>query len=257
MLDYLNLYLRDSNRAADPEKRLFYYTMGEEAWKVTSTWPPAGATPETWFMGSLGQLTRELPDSDSGRDAYAVDFEATTGKANRWWAQDGVTKEHYGDRAKADERLLTYTSEPLTEDMEVTGHPIVTLYTTSSETDGAFLVYLEDVDESGKVTYLTEGHLRAIHRHITDRQPPFRLFVPHHSFLRADATPIVPGEVAELRFGLLPVSARVRKGHRLRVAIGGHDKDTFARIPGDAFPTITVERNRVHASRIELPVVRA
>ncbi|HKV35651.1 MAG TPA: CocE/NonD family hydrolase C-terminal non-catalytic domain-containing protein [Pyrinomonadaceae bacterium] len=34
-------------------------------------------------------------------------------------------------------------------------------------------------------------------------------------------------EVAKLRFHPQPISVLVKKGHRLRVAIVGHDKDTF------------------------------
>jgi putative CocE/NonD family hydrolase len=80
----------------------------------------------------------------------------------------------YGDRAEADRRLLTYTSAPLTDDVEITGHPVVTLYVASTATDGAFYVYLEDVDENGRVTYVTEGQLRALHRRLTDRDPRSR-----------------------------------------------------------------------------------
>ena len=132
---------------------------------------------------------------------------------------------------------------------------MVTLYVASTAADGAFYIYLEDVDENGRVTYVTEGQLRALHRRLTDRRPPLALFVPHHSFLRDDGMPLVPGEVAELRFGLLPTSCRVRRGHRLRVAIAGHDKDTFARIPGGV-PTVAVQRNRRYPSQIELPIIR-
>ena len=68
--------------------------------------------------------------------------------------------------------------------------------------------------------------------------------------------PLVTGEVAELRFGLLPTSCRVRRGHRLRVAIAGHDKDTFARIPDGGVPTIGVQRNARHPSHIDLTIIR-
>ena len=98
----------------------------------------------------------------------------------------------------------------------------------STASDGAFYVYLEDVDADGTVSYLTEGQLRAIHRRTSDEESPLKLFVPPRTFRREDSMPLVPGALAELRFGLHPVSALVRKGHRLRVAIAGHDKDTFA-----------------------------
>jgi predicted acyl esterase len=111
------------------------------------------------------------------------------------------------------------------------------------------------VDEHGRVVYLTEGQLRALHRRTSDPEPRFTPFAPHHSFLREDGMELVPGEVAEIRFGLLPTSALVRKGHRLRIAIAGHDASTFARIPSDGAPTITVHRDRVRASHMDLPIV--
>jgi len=105
------------------------------------------------------------------------------------------------------------------------------------------------------VTYITEGELRALHRKISNETPPYKMLVPYHSFLRKDALPLVPGQLAELKFGLQPTSVLIKKGHRLRIAIAGADKDTFARIPATGVPTITVARNRKDASWIELPVV--
>ena len=67
--------------------------------------------------------------------------------------------------------------------------------------------------------------------------------------------PLVPGQTAEIKFGLQPISVLVKKGHRLRIAIAGHDKGTFARIPAEGIPTIAVQRNRRNLSWIELPVV--
>lgn len=145
---------------------------------------------------------------------------------------------------------------PLTEDTEITGYPIVTLYVTSTETDGGFYVYLEDVDESGRVTYVTEGQLRAIHRKVSADPAPYKLQVPYHSFKEKDAMPLVPGEIAEITFGLHPTSALIKKGHRIRIAIAGHDEGTFVRIPAEGAPTITIVRNRLHASRVDLPVVQ-
>ena len=66
--------------------------------------------------------------------------------------------------------------------------------------------------------------------------------------------PLVPGELAELSFGLLPTSVLIRKGHRIRVGIAGHDEGTFVRIPASGTPQITVARNGLHASCIDLPI---
>jgi uncharacterized protein len=67
---------------------------------------------------------------------------------------------------------------------------------------------------------------------------------------------MVPGQIAELKFGLQPTSVLIKKGHRLRIAIAGADKNTFARIPAQGTPAISVARNKNRASWIELPVIQ-
>ena len=255
-LRFFNHHLKGIRDEHISDRILFYFTLGEERWKTATVWPPAGTTTQRWYLAEDGMLSLEAPAAESGADAYTVDFEASTGTTNRWHTQDGVTPVIYKDRAEMDRRLLTYTSPALTEDTQITGYPIVTLYVTSTATDGAFFVYLEDVDETGKVIYVTEGQLRAIHRKVSSEPAPYKMFVPYHSFKKKDAMPLVSGEVAELTFGLLPTSVLIQKGHRLRIALAGQDKDTFARIPVEGTPVITVARNASHASFIDLPVVQ-
>jgi putative CocE/NonD family hydrolase len=253
-LRFFDHYLKDIDTEVNAEKVLYYYTIGEEKWKSTKVWPVAGSTTTRWYMAANNSLSQSPPLADRNADTYKIDFEATTGDNNRWRTQMGQPVS-YPDRAAEDRRLLTYTSQPLAEDMEITGYPVVNLYITSTHTDGSFFVYLEDVDEAGKVTYLTEGELRALHRKVSNESPPYQMSVPYHSFKRKDALPLVPGSIAELRFGLLPTSVLIKKGHRIRVAIAGHDKSVFARIPAEGAPTITVARNKQRASFIELPVI--
>ncbi|HEV2837009.1 MAG TPA: CocE/NonD family hydrolase [Pyrinomonadaceae bacterium] len=239
----------------DNEKRLFYFTVGEERWKVTDKWPIAGTTLSSWYFNENNSLTTNTPASNSAEDRYTINFEATTGAKNRWHTQVGG-EVIYPDRAEEDKKLLSYTTPPLDADVEITGHPVVSLFVTSTHTDGAFFVYLEEIDENGKITYLTEGELRAIHRRISKEQSPTKLPVPYHSFMKKDVMPLKPGETAELRFALQPISVLVKKGHRLRVAIAGHDKDTFIRVPAEGTPTISVQRNTRGLSRIELPIIK-
>ena len=152
--------------------------------------------------------------------------------------------------------MLVYMSSPLKEDVEITGYPIITLFLNSTHEDGAIFVYLEDMDELGNVIYITEGQLRLIHRKVSLESPPYKILIPYHSFNKRDALPMVPGEIAEITFALLPTSVLIRHKHRIRIAIAGADKDTFARIPSEGTPTISISRNKIHASFIDLPVIR-
>lgn len=253
-------------KKAKDQQLIIYYTLGEGAWKKSPTWPPSGVSMEKWFFGAGGILCRAKPIDEEGiADKYVVDFLATTGTNNRW--HTSMAKHvKYGDRRKESARLLHFTMDtPLESDLEITGHPVVTLFVKTDFEDGAFIVYLEDVGQDGKVTYITEGELRAVHRKLL---PEVQAAVescnhiPHttlHSFLKCDAMPLVPGNVEKVTIAMHPISVQVRAGHRLRVAVAGADngnfdtKKCFSPQEQDNY-SFQVQRNAVHASHIDLPV---
>jgi putative CocE/NonD family hydrolase len=230
-----------------------YYTQVEDRWKAAEAWPPP-ATARSWYLGGDRSLVADPPREAEAGDRYQVDYSAGTGRRSRWESVLIPAPVTYPDRAQADRKLLTYTSEPLAKPLEVTGHPQLLLFVASTATDGAFFGYLEDVGPEGAVTYVTEGMLRALHRKLAPGSSPLAALVPAHSYRRADALPLVPGEVAELRFGLLPTSYVFRAGHRIRLALAGADRDHFALIPPDAPPAWDVHRDAPHPSRVILPV---
>jgi len=252
MVTFFNRYMkRDEPRPI--ESSIKYYTLGSGEWNTTETWPPDGYDDVTWYFQNDGALNTTAPNTKVGSDHYTIDFTATTGMDNRWRTNAGGYDVVYPDRRHEDEKLLTYTSAPLERDTVVTGTPVVTLHVRSTHEDGAFFVYLEDVAPDGRVTYVTEGQLRGVCRALAEEEPAFAKFGPHRTFLRDDAKPLVPGEVAELRFELWATSVEFKQGHRIRVAIAGADKDNFARYPEEGAPAITVERNAVYPSHIVLP----
>jgi putative CocE/NonD family hydrolase len=253
MLEYFDRHLKENSDQKE-KRRILYFTYGVNEWNETTVWPPDGTVDRVWYLSSENGLEPDAPLASEGRDRYTVDFTATTGDQNRWMAQMGYDV-RYEDRRDEDTKLLTYTSAPLDSDLEMTGSPTVYLYVSSDHEDGAFHVYLEDVSPDGRVTYLTEGLLRGIHRKLRD--PADAPFVPlgiYHSFYIADAAPLVPGEVAEISITLLPFSTVFRKGHSIRVAIAGHDMSMKDRCPKDGVPVLTLERNATYPSRLILPV---
>ena len=254
-LRFLDAHLKGEAAGERTGPALVYYTLGEGRWKQTARWPLPESRCERWYLAAGQQLLRSVPDADSGTDLYTVDFEATTGLFNRWRSRLDGADVRYPDRATADRRLLTYTSPPLDRDTEITGHPEVSLWITSTAPDGAFFVYLEDVDPVGRVTYLTEGQLRARHRAVASASDVCPSSEPCRTFSADDAAPLTPGQATELRFRLLPTSVLVRKGHRIRVALAGADKDTFGRVPPEGVPVVSVLRDHARASFVELPIV--
>src|SRR4030095_14424437 len=137
-------------------------------------------------------------------------------------------------------RLRVYTSAPLPEAVEVTGHPIVRLMVATSTPDAAVFAYLEDVDEHGHVSYVTEGALRALHRKTRPSRRGATRPVPQRSFARVHARPLNPAVPVELAFDLLPTSWLFLKGHAVRLAVAAADADYFAQVPAGGLPMLDV-----------------
>lgn len=209
-------YLKAENGKKEAEGNIIgYYTFGEGKWKTTDTWPVKGFENRRLYFKS----------------GYGLS----------------------GSRPEEDKKLLVYTSEALTEDVEITGVPVVTLKLSSTAEDGAFYVYLQDVAPDGKVTYITEGELRAIHRKVTEEDQGHAILGPKHSFAEKDGEPLVPGENTEIKIGMQATSVLLERGHCIRIAIAGHDCSNFRKIAEADAPVISVQRNAELSSFVELP----
>jgi uncharacterized protein len=249
---FFDRYLRGQATSV-PQKSIRYYTMNEGQWRTTPTWPPPEMDTRRWYLGADRSLT-DSPPQAAGEDDYAVDFSASSGDSTRWLTNLTGDDVYYPDRAEEDSRLLTYTGAPLVADLRITGTPVVSLQLSSTHTDGALHVYLEDVAPDGRVTYLTEGILRLIHGGSDDAGLPYEHPGPARAFRRTDAEPLTPSEEARVEMPLYATSVRLEAGHRLRIAIAGHDASTFARYPDDGAPVLTVVHSPASQSFLELPV---
>ncbi|BCW90443.1 Putative serine esterase [Alphaproteobacteria bacterium SO-S41] len=236
-----------------PRKSIEYVTMGSGVWSQTDVWPPRSVASARLYLAPGNSLADTAPTNAEAADTYTVDPTATTGRLNRWTTQVG-TDIHYGDRAPADARLLTYTAAPLAAPITLTGTPLVTLHVASSHADGNFIAYLEAVAPDGLVVYLTEGGLRALHRGPSSTPPLYVRPGPPRSFRRADGAPLPIGTFVDLCFPLLPLSARIPAGYALRLALSGADEDIFADVTHGEAPRWRVARSIARASFIDLPV---
>ena len=188
VLRFFDHYLMGRDSGLQREAPVHYFTMRAEAWRAAPGWPLVGST-RTLHLDAAGALA-DVPGSE-GEDRYKVDFTVGTGantRHERLAAED--TRDYYGDWQGRDARMLRYTSEPLSDDAEVSGHPVVDLWLSSSEGDAAVHVYLSEVEEDGTVRYVTEGVLRAIHRKESAPEPRQRWSWPFRTFARADAMPM-------------------------------------------------------------------
>ena len=251
-LDFFDHYLKGVDKGVEDWHLIQYFNMGEEEFKESAVWPILGTVETKYYFNGEGVLSEAAPTESEGSDSYKVDFGVSTSKHNRWTTQMEGPVKNLNDRNEMDERMLVYTSQPATQDIQITGTPVVRLKMTSTHEDGAVLVYLEDVDENGKSTYITEGGLRLIHRkEVVQNEENFNM----HSFNKSDVAPMVEGEVSEVAFKLWPTSVLIKKGHSIRIAIAGADKSIFDKFPKNGKPTYEFMRNVTHMSFVELPIV--
>lgn len=253
-LQFFDYYLKGIENGYDKLPAITYWNLGEEAFKTSGPWPLPETETLRFYMGEKGTLTKDAPLKETSSDVYKVDYSTTTGLNSRWWTGIGLPMLNLADRREADKKMLTYTSEPLDYDMQITGWPVISLEVASTHEDGAFIAYLEDVDPTGKSTYVNEGGLRALHRKIS-QNPVNGIPVPYHSFKQQDSAPLTPGKITNVSFEMIPTSVLIKKGHRIRIAIAGADKDNFQRIPSEGNPVITLHHSRTNISFVDLPIL--
>lgn len=234
------------------DRVVHYYVLGAGEFRSTVDWPPQGVVLEDFFLAEASGLTATRPEP--GVAIHEVDFAAGTGERTRWSTQFGIPPA-YPDRRADAERLAVFDTAPFEADMELAGAPVIELHVTTATSDPAFHVYLEDVAPDGRVTYLTEGLFRAIHRAPADPQSlPFDMGPAPHSYRREDAVAVIPGERMKIEFAAYPVAALIRSGHRLRVSVAGADASYFRRYSNGEEEIFEIALGGEAASRVRVPM---
>ena len=268
-LRWFDHWLKGIDNGITNEPPITYFTMGApegRAWRTSKIWPLANQRVTRFYFepgktGTVssrndGGLSAKLPNKLGATDAYTVDYSTSVGVDTRWTSAvgGGLGLPPYAHMRENDQKGLTYTTEALSAATEVTGHPVVHLWVTSSAPDVDVFAYLEEVLPDGTSKYITEGMLRGSHR-ATAPAPFDNLGLPYHRSNAADVHPLTPGEPAEFVFDLQPTSILFHAGDRIRITLTGADKDTFDTPTQTPAPTIEVERGGAHASYVELPII--
>lgn len=192
----------------DPPVRIF--VMGVNEWRDEQTWPPATMTPTPFYLHSGGRansrlgdgtLSWEAPTSDEPDDNYEYSPERPvpflTGITS---AQVGGPDDYSAVELRGD--VLVYTSEPLTEPVELIGPVRLVLWASSTASDTDFTGKLLDVHPTGMAQRLVDGMVRARFREGFDKE---RL--------------LEPGSVQRYDIDLWHTAHVFAPGHRIRVEV--------------------------------------
>jgi uncharacterized protein len=251
MIEFFDRFVKGTEQPMPGLKKLSYYTMGEATWHHREGLPET--TAKRLYFAANHSLEHNPPNDSSGSDQYKVNFDLGTGETSRWHTQIRGSAVTYFNQHEADEHRWVYTSAPLEQALRVTGVPRLNLEIRSSTPDGTIIAYLEDVAPDGEVRMIGEGLLRLVHRKIAGTNPDGRALRTPRTYARADMQAMPVDQVQTLAFDLIPVSVLFQKGHCIRVAIVGHDKDQFKQYAEEG-QVYTLERNAGHVSFIELPI---
>ena len=168
---------------------------------------------------------------------------------------------------------ISFISDPVTVDMVLAGYSKAMLWVSSTSNDMDVYVSLRILDEKDReVDYvgpatmgmstkhypLVKGWLKVSHRKLdTSRSTEYTV---KHTHLKADYAPLKTGEVVPVEIEIIPNTARIRKGHRIRVDI--QPFDGFGHGTRHAYDPSYHDgaRNLVytgpeHLSYIQLPIV--
>ena len=254
-LRFFDYWLKGVPNGVPEDKPVHYYVMGDPAdkdapgnfWRTADNWPPrADATP--FYFHADGTLRRSLPPTAAAKLTYTYDPKnpvPTVGGQNLLLPKGPM------DQRKVESRpdVLLFTTEPLTEPLEVHGRIIAKPHVSSAAPDTAFTVKLTDVYADGRSLLGTDGILRARHRKSYETE----------DFLGQ-------GEIYELTIDLWSTSLVFNKGHKIRVAVSSSNHPRFDPNPNTGRPlradaetrpaTNTLHLSEKHPSHIVLPLFR-
>ena len=252
-LDYQELVLRWHDRwlkgidnGVDKEAPVKLFIMGDNVWRDEQEWPLARTQYTSYYLHEGGVLSSLNPEDGESPDRYTYD------------PLDPVVDPRGGTLGPFDQSIfesrpdvLVYSTEPLTEDMEVTGPIEAELWASSSATDTDFFVRLLDVHPDGKAYNLMSPTLEVLRaRYRNDESRPELL---------------TPGEVTKFRLRQMMTGNVFKAGHRIRIHITSsffphldRNPNTGHEIGVDA-ETVkaeqTIHHDREYPSRIILPIV--
>ncbi len=249
---WFDYWLKGSNNGVMDQPAVKYYVMGDTSaaqapgnvWKTSASWPPA-STPTRLYLRDGGDLsTLSNTGSWSG--------ELTVVPNNPVPTLGGMNLDDNSgpwDQRPLESRpdVLVFSTEPLTEPVEVTGRIEAVIYAESNLTDNDLAARLTDVYPDGRSMLVCDGILRASFRDSL-----------------SNPTPITPGEVIPYEIDLWSTSLVFNTGHRIRLIVANTNSPRFDPNPlykqlgqnGRPLTALTrVHASPAYPSHVMLPVV--
>lgn len=205
---FFDFYLKDKGDYAKPKVTVF--TTGSNQFWRFSEWPPAGTTPLTLTLGANHSLSSTAPAASAAAESDSYVSDPANPVPYIAKTQGGRRNEYLNDDqrfASARPDVLSYTSEPLSEDTTVAGEIKADLKVSTTGSDADFIVKVIDVYPDGSES---AGLQRLVRAEVMRAR--FR-----NSYSKPEA--FTPGKVTRVAYNLHDVSHTFKKGHRIMVQV--------------------------------------
>jgi uncharacterized protein len=167
-------------------------------WASESQWPSQRIDELRLFPSHDGALV--LVDPTPGQRRHVGD--PLAGSDAGAWCPYGRPTDFPPDQRAEDGRSLSFTTEPLSEPLEILGRPVVTVELSADRPLALVAARLCDVSVDGRSLLVSRGLLNLSHREGHDR-----------------VAPLTPGEPVTVSFPLDFAGHRFPVGHRVRLSL--------------------------------------
>jgi putative CocE/NonD family hydrolase len=255
--DYQSAYIAffGTHLRGDPppgDAPVLIYVMGENRWRAEQEWPLSRAVPTAYYLRSDGRLSCDAA-LDEKPDVFVYDPHDPVPTIGGNTLMPGPAhlagpRDRRAIQRRAD--VIVYTSEPLTEPVEVTGPLSARIFVATSAPDTDITVTLVDVHPDGRAMGIADGIQR-----LRYRDDPARPSL------------VEPGSAVEIGVDLIATSNVFLAGHRIQVEVSSSNFPRFDRNPNhggdiaraslaDYRPaTQHIHHDELRPSRIMLPVI--
>jgi putative CocE/NonD family hydrolase len=266
LLPFFREHLKDAADAKLPTA--YTFETGSNVWRRYDTWPPKNTKPRTLYLRANGRLLSDAPSETANAfDEYVSDPNHPVPFVNIP-ATDVPQTYMDADQRFAAKRpdVLVYQTDPLEEDITVSGPVSPRLWVSTSGTDSDFVVKLIDLypmDFRNPDPNPREVEMGGYQQLV--RGEPFRGKF-RNSFEKPE--PFIPNQPTALNFSLPDINHSFRRGHRIMIQIQStwfplidRNPQKFVNIPDAAASDFVKSTQRVHRSKenptsIVLPVLR-
>ncbi len=256
----------DNGVMSDPSVHYGYAGDREITWKTAGDWPAPGVEQKRFYLsaahsGTIASVNDGVLATSAakrGEAAFKVDYHSTMGAQTRYHDSFSSAPEMaYPDLGEHARNNLTFTTPALSEDLVISGHPLLDITARSTARDGDLFFYLEDVGPDG-VSYVSEAVMRASHR--AQGVAPYDVGgLPYSDSRKAVVAATAPFNAGPARLvaDFQPTAYRFKAGHRIRLVVTGADADNYITPPVLPEPRISLSLGGIEGASITLPVQSA